>query len=183
MPLQFLSRFSDCVHIHTLGEDSRTSLCSIKIVKMIFVKVPKMVNQLLYFSELKAGWCRQSVVTRNFHFWESRNVKKGGELMGVDLLLVDGKVRRIACCFFLYNIGICNRLWEIFLFCLFWCEVDLLLQWTVAGFPIQSNGVLSFEECLTDLQKWISRRTNFTSYKAETSSSKNMRSGPQSWMA
>ncbi|CAF1707667.1 unnamed protein product [Brassica oleracea] len=97
-------------YIHTLGEDSRTSLCSIKIVKMIFVKVPKMVNQLLYFSELKVGWCRQSVVTRNFHFWESWNVKKGGELMGFDLLLVDGKVRRIACCFFLYNIGICNRL-------------------------------------------------------------------------
>ncbi|WZZ45122.1 hypothetical protein YC2023_041381 [Brassica napus] len=50
-----------------------------------------MVNKLLYFSELKAGWCRQSVVTRNFHFWESRNVKKGGELMGADLVLVDGK--------------------------------------------------------------------------------------------
>ncbi|KAL0791072.1 hypothetical protein Bca101_007318 [Brassica carinata] len=50
-----------------------------------------MVNQLLYFSELKVGWCRQSVVTRNFHFWESWNVKKGGELMGFDLLLVDGK--------------------------------------------------------------------------------------------
>lgn len=68
------------------------------------------------------------------------------------------------------------------LFCLFWWEVDLLLQWTVAGFPIQSIGVLSFEERLTDLQKWISLRTNFTSYKADTASSKNMRSGPQSWM-
>ena len=105
MPLQFLSRFSDWVYIHTLGEDSRTSLCSIKIVKRVFLKVPKIVNQLLYFSELKAGWCR--------------NVKKGGELMGVDFLLVDGKVRRITCFSFLYIIGICNRLWDIFCFVCF----------------------------------------------------------------
>ncbi|WZZ73366.1 hypothetical protein YC2023_084736 [Brassica napus] len=55
-----------------------------------------MANQLLYFSELKDGWCMQSVVTRNFHFWEPLNVKKGGKLMGVDLLLVDGK---LICCY------------------------------------------------------------------------------------
>ncbi|KAF2615665.1 hypothetical protein F2Q70_00012158 [Brassica cretica] len=64
-----------------------------------------MVNQLLYFSDLKAGWCRQSVVTRNFHFWESRNVKKGGELMGADLVLVDGK---LICCY--------SEQWLVFLY-------------------------------------------------------------------
>nr|VDC58899.1 unnamed protein product [Brassica rapa]VDC91538.1 unnamed protein product [Brassica rapa] len=49
-----------------------------------------MVNQQFHLFELKAGrscqymepFCRQSVVRRLFGFWKTRNVKKGGELMG-----------------------------------------------------------------------------------------------------
>lgn len=43
----------------------------------------------IHLSELKAGQCRQSVEARLLRFWESWNVKKGGELMGFDMLLVD----------------------------------------------------------------------------------------------
>ncbi|WZZ89215.1 hypothetical protein YC2023_117794 [Brassica napus] len=32
--------------------------------------------------DLKAGQCRKTVVTRVLRFWEARNVKKGGDLMG-----------------------------------------------------------------------------------------------------
>ncbi|KAG5407717.1 hypothetical protein IGI04_013836 [Brassica rapa subsp. trilocularis] len=50
----------------------------------------RMVNQQFHLFELKAGrscqymepFCRQSVVRRLFRFWKTRNVKKGGELMG-----------------------------------------------------------------------------------------------------
>ena len=55
-------------------------------------------------------------------------MKKGGKLMGVDLLLVDGKLRKITCCFFLYNIGICNRLLRDIFVLSVSVEVDLLLQ-------------------------------------------------------
>ncbi|WZZ58293.1 hypothetical protein YC2023_058400 [Brassica napus] len=34
---------------------------------------------------------RQTVVPRVLRFWEAKNVKKGGELMGVDMDLVDEK--------------------------------------------------------------------------------------------
>ncbi|CAN7013958.1 unnamed protein product, partial [Brassica rapa subsp. trilocularis] len=32
--------------------------------------------------DLKAGRCHKTVVTRVLCFWEARNVKKGGDLMG-----------------------------------------------------------------------------------------------------
>ncbi|KAH0938697.1 hypothetical protein HID58_006158 [Brassica napus] len=34
----------------------------------------------------------ERVEARLLRFWESRNVKKDGELMGFDILLVDGKI-------------------------------------------------------------------------------------------
>ncbi|KAH0929150.1 hypothetical protein HID58_014877 [Brassica napus] len=46
----------------------------------------------IHFSELRAGGCRQRVATRLPRFWKAQNVKKGGKLMGVDLLLLDRKV-------------------------------------------------------------------------------------------
>ena len=46
------------------------------------------------FSELKAGWCRQFVETRLLRFCEAQNVKKGGERMAVDMLLIDGELSR-----------------------------------------------------------------------------------------
>ncbi|WZZ51322.1 hypothetical protein YC2023_051429 [Brassica napus] len=38
---------------------------------------------------LRPGRCARIVVTRLLRFWEARNAKKGGELMGVDMLLLD----------------------------------------------------------------------------------------------
>ena len=32
-------------------------------------------------------------MTRLLRFWEARNAKKGGELMGLDMLLLDDQVR------------------------------------------------------------------------------------------
>ncbi|ESQ50127.1 hypothetical protein EUTSA_v10002234mg [Eutrema salsugineum] len=47
------------------------------------------------FGDLKAGRGVQPIVARLLRFWEARNVKKGGELMGVDMLLLDEKATLI----------------------------------------------------------------------------------------
>ncbi|KAF3564439.1 hypothetical protein DY000_02012020 [Brassica cretica] len=47
-----------------------------------------MAKQQLHFSELKAGRCGNFVVTSLLRFWEPRNVKKGGELLDVDLVVL-----------------------------------------------------------------------------------------------
>ncbi|CAN6884132.1 unnamed protein product [Brassica oleracea] len=49
---------------------------------------PMLIFHLL---EVKPGRCKQTVHTKLLQFWESRNVKKGGEMMGVDMLLIDVK--------------------------------------------------------------------------------------------
>lgn len=45
-----------------------------------------------FFGDLKAGRVHQRIVGRLLRFWSARNVKKGGQLMGVDFLLIDEKV-------------------------------------------------------------------------------------------
>ncbi|CAH2035718.1 unnamed protein product [Thlaspi arvense] len=50
-----------------------------------------METSNVHFSALKAGRTVQTVVGRLLRFWEARNVKKGGELMGVDMRLLDEK--------------------------------------------------------------------------------------------
>ncbi|CAA7060899.1 unnamed protein product [Microthlaspi erraticum] len=50
-----------------------------------------MASAPVSFSDLKAGRNSPSVVARLPRFWEARNVKKCGELMGVEMLLIDGK--------------------------------------------------------------------------------------------
>ncbi|KAF2575068.1 hypothetical protein F2Q70_00000983 [Brassica cretica] len=47
-----------------------------------------MAKQQLHFSELKAGRCGNFVVASLLRFWEPRNVKKGGELLDVDLVVL-----------------------------------------------------------------------------------------------
>ncbi|CAN7058750.1 unnamed protein product, partial [Brassica rapa subsp. trilocularis] len=54
----------------------------------------------IHFSKLRAGGCRQRVATRLLRFWKARNVKKGGKLMGVDLLLLDRKIMNLGLHFF-----------------------------------------------------------------------------------
>lgn len=43
-------------------------------------------------SVFKDGRHKKTIVTRRLRFWEARNVKKGGELMGVDMVSVEQKV-------------------------------------------------------------------------------------------
>ncbi|KAH0886813.1 hypothetical protein HID58_062909 [Brassica napus] len=44
---------------------------------------------LVFFSDLKSSKCSSVVEARLLRFWEARNVKRGGELMWVDMLLMD----------------------------------------------------------------------------------------------
>ena len=53
-----------------------------------------MTNPQVLSGELKAGRCRKTVVAHVLRSWEARNVKKGGDLMGVYLVLLDEKVQR-----------------------------------------------------------------------------------------
>ncbi|KAG5388158.1 hypothetical protein IGI04_029699 [Brassica rapa subsp. trilocularis] len=43
------------------------------------------------FSDLKSGQCSSVVEARLLRFWEARNVKCGGEIKWMDLLMVDVK--------------------------------------------------------------------------------------------
>ncbi|KAF2605921.1 hypothetical protein F2Q68_00044771 [Brassica cretica] len=48
-----------------------------------------MAMAKVFFSNLKSGRCSSVVEARLLRFWEARNVKRGGELMWMDLLMVD----------------------------------------------------------------------------------------------
>ncbi|CAN7011777.1 unnamed protein product [Brassica oleracea var. botrytis] len=48
-----------------------------------------MAMAKVFFSDLKTGRCSSVVEVRLLRFWEARNVKRGGELMWMDLLMVD----------------------------------------------------------------------------------------------
>ncbi|KAG2315433.1 hypothetical protein Bca52824_018555 [Brassica carinata] len=47
------------------------------------------------FSDLKTRKCTSVVETRLLRFWEARNLKRGGELMWMDMLLVDVNATRM----------------------------------------------------------------------------------------
>ncbi|KAF3550348.1 hypothetical protein DY000_02009874 [Brassica cretica] len=51
-----------------------------------------MAMAKVFFSDLKSGRCSSVVEARLLRFWEARNVKRGGELMWMDLLMVDVNV-------------------------------------------------------------------------------------------
>ncbi|KAF2586305.1 hypothetical protein F2Q70_00036542 [Brassica cretica] len=51
-----------------------------------------MANSKVLFSGLKFGKCSSVVEARLMRFWEARNVKCGGELMWVDLLMVNSTI-------------------------------------------------------------------------------------------
>ncbi|KAF2610012.1 hypothetical protein F2Q70_00009775 [Brassica cretica] len=53
-----------------------------------------MVISRVFFSDLKSSKCSSVVEAWLLRFWEARNVKRGGELMCVDMLLMD--VNRLA---------------------------------------------------------------------------------------
>ncbi|CAN7015623.1 unnamed protein product, partial [Brassica rapa subsp. trilocularis] len=47
------------------------------------------MHRSVFFSDLKSGKCSSVAEARILRFWEARNVKRGGELMWVDMLLMD----------------------------------------------------------------------------------------------
>uniref|UniRef100_A0A0D3AST4 DUF223 domain-containing protein n=1 Tax=Brassica oleracea var. oleracea TaxID=109376 RepID=A0A0D3AST4_BRAOL len=53
-----------------------------------------MANVAIFLSDLKTGRCSSTVQVRLLRFWEARNVRRGGELMGVDILLLDSQYRQ-----------------------------------------------------------------------------------------
>ncbi|CAN7094816.1 unnamed protein product [Brassica rapa subsp. narinosa] len=55
-----------------------------------------MAISRVFFSDLKSGKCSSVVEARLLRFWEARNVKRGGELTWVDMLLMDVNVKRLA---------------------------------------------------------------------------------------
>ncbi|CAN6809162.1 unnamed protein product [Brassica oleracea] len=48
-----------------------------------------MAISRVFFSDLKSGKCSSVVEACLLRFWGARNVKRGGELMWVDMLLMD----------------------------------------------------------------------------------------------
>lgn len=51
-----------------------------------------MANVLALLSDLQTGRSSSTVEVRLLRFWEARNVRRGGELMGVDMLLINSQV-------------------------------------------------------------------------------------------
>ncbi|CAH8337466.1 unnamed protein product [Eruca vesicaria subsp. sativa] len=49
----------------------------------------------IFLSDMRSGRCSDTVEVRLLRFWEARNVRKGGELMSVDML--DGYPRNCCC--------------------------------------------------------------------------------------
>ncbi|CAH8381728.1 unnamed protein product [Eruca vesicaria subsp. sativa] len=50
-----------------------------------------MVNMTVFLSDLQAGRSSSTVQVRLLRYWEARNFRRGGELMGVDMLLLDSQ--------------------------------------------------------------------------------------------
>lgn len=52
----------------------------------------RMAITKVFFSDLRAGRCSSVVEARLLRFWEAKNVKRDGEVMWMDLLMVDVNV-------------------------------------------------------------------------------------------
>ncbi|KAJ4890661.1 hypothetical protein Rs2_30409 [Raphanus sativus] len=48
-----------------------------------------MANLYILLADLRAGRCSNTAEVRLLRFWEARNINKGGELMSVEMLLID----------------------------------------------------------------------------------------------
>ncbi|KAH0897719.1 hypothetical protein HID58_047287 [Brassica napus] len=56
-----------------------------------FSEKSAMANVLVLLSDLHSGRSSSAVEVRLLRFWEARNVRRSGELMGVDMLLLDSQ--------------------------------------------------------------------------------------------
>ncbi|CAH8295042.1 unnamed protein product [Eruca vesicaria subsp. sativa] len=50
-----------------------------------------MIHMTVFLSDLQAGRSSSTVQDRLLRYWEARNFRRGGELMGVDMLLLDSQ--------------------------------------------------------------------------------------------
>ncbi|KAG2307803.1 hypothetical protein Bca4012_083218 [Brassica carinata] len=55
-----------------------------------------MANNLVFLSNLQTDRSSFPVQVRLLRFWEARNVRRGGELIGVDMLLLYSQVIYLA---------------------------------------------------------------------------------------
>ncbi|KAG2286630.1 hypothetical protein Bca52824_046234 [Brassica carinata] len=51
-----------------------------------------MANSYTLLANLRAGRCSNTAEVRLLRFWEARNINKGGELMSIEMLLIDEAV-------------------------------------------------------------------------------------------
>ncbi|CAH2035684.1 unnamed protein product [Thlaspi arvense] len=56
---------------------------------------PLRIDSPLLFNDLTKGFTKKELLARVVHYWEARNLKKGGLLMGYELLLLDSKCTTI----------------------------------------------------------------------------------------
>ena len=55
-----------------------------------------MANALVFLSDLHTGRSSSSVQVRLLRFWEAWSVRRGGDHMGVDMLLLESQVIYLA---------------------------------------------------------------------------------------
>lgn len=70
-------------------------LCKFFVLQILQDKnVKKMIVTNIHLPDLKTGSCKDTVDTRLLCFWEAINVKKGEELMGVEVVSFGVKGRK-----------------------------------------------------------------------------------------
>uniref|UniRef100_A0A0D2ZT57 DUF223 domain-containing protein n=1 Tax=Brassica oleracea var. oleracea TaxID=109376 RepID=A0A0D2ZT57_BRAOL len=100
----------------------------------------------VFFSDLKSGKCSSVVEARLLRFWEARNVKRGGELMWVDMLLMDVNVSLILPVLLrsVYVLPVLPRS----VYVRFLISKSYLFQWTLMQATINANRLPKFRDRL-----------------------------------
>ena len=62
------------------------------------------MSSYVLLANLRAGRCSSTAEVRLLRFWEARNVRKDGELMSLDMLLLDEQVNPIVFCFLFLSV-------------------------------------------------------------------------------
>lgn len=111
-----------------------------------------MASSQLHFFEFKAGQCRQWVepLTQGLYVsWKAHNVNKGGELMGIDMLLADGKVILLTSLLYTFTYRFCTFRYS-FSFCYFIVDFDPCF-YSINVDRLNTFGQLLNEEALYNL--------------------------------
>ncbi|KAL0729996.1 hypothetical protein Bca4012_026089 [Brassica carinata] len=59
-----------------------------------------MANSYTVLADLRAGRCSNVAEVRLLRFWEAKNINKRGQLMSLEMLLID---EQVSICFHSYN--------------------------------------------------------------------------------